>query len=41
MLTKLPIRYVIDYLGTVAAAKGVAQANFQNLLDLVRRNEKC
>ncbi len=41
MLTKLPIRYVIDHMGTVAAAKGVEQANFTDLLALLRSDEKC
>ena len=41
MLTKLPIPYVIDHMGTVAADKGVNQANFVDLLNLLRSDEKC
>lgn len=41
MLTRLPVRYVIDHMGTVDAAEGVGQANFTALLDLVRADEKC
>ncbi len=41
MLSKLPIPYVIDHMGTVAASQGVTQPNFMALLDLLRSDEKC
>jgi predicted TIM-barrel fold metal-dependent hydrolase len=41
LLKSLPIPYVIDHMGTVLAAKGLDQANFQHLLALVRMDEKC
>ena len=41
ILTKLPLSYVIDHMGTVKAAKGLDQPNFNALLDLARNDEKC
>ena len=41
ILTKLPVPYVIDHMGTVDAGKGLDQANFNALLDLFQRDEKC
>jgi predicted TIM-barrel fold metal-dependent hydrolase len=41
MLTKLPISYVIDHMGTLDASHGMDQPNFTALLDLLRSDEKC
>ena len=41
ILTALPVNYVIDHMGTVNAGKGLDQPNFNALLDLARRDEKC
>jgi 2-pyrone-4,6-dicarboxylate lactonase len=40
-LTRLPVTYVIDHMGRVQAARGLAQPAFQALLGLMRRDEKC
>jgi predicted TIM-barrel fold metal-dependent hydrolase len=39
ILSKLPVPYVIDHMGTVKADKGVDQPNFKALLDLAKRDE--
>ena len=41
ILTALPVSYVIDHMGTVDASKGLDQPNFNALLDLAKRDEKC
>ncbi len=41
MLTRLPVRYVIDHMGTAAATDSVDDPNFQALLALLRADEKC
>jgi len=41
MLRQLKVAYVIDHMGTHPAVDGVAHPNFQALLDLLRRDEKC
>ncbi len=41
MLEKLPVDYIIDHMGTVKADKGVDGANFQALLALAVRDQKC
>ena len=37
----LPSTYVIDHMGTISAAGGLNDPNFQALLDLQRRDERC
>ena len=41
ILTKLPVPYLIDHMGTVDAGKGLDQPNFNALMDLFQRDEKC
>lgn len=41
ILTKLPVPYLIDHMGTVDAGKGLDQPNFNALIDLFQRDEKC
>ena len=41
ILSALPVDYVIDHMGTVKAEKGLDQPNFNALLDLARRDQKC
>jgi 2-pyrone-4,6-dicarboxylate lactonase len=41
ILSALPVSYVIDHMGTVNAGKGLDQPNFNALLDLAKRDEKC
>ena len=41
ILSALPVDYVIDHMGTVKASAGLDQPNFNALLDLARRDEKC
>ncbi len=41
MLKALPTSYVIDHMGTVQAAKGLADPAFKALLDLQKSDEKC
>ena len=41
ILTALPTTYVIDHMGTIAAAKGLDDPEFKALLDLQKNDEKC
>jgi len=41
ILRKLPVSYVIDHMGTAPAAEGVDAKGFQDLLELLRTDEKC
>jgi predicted TIM-barrel fold metal-dependent hydrolase len=41
ILTTLPTAYVIDHMGTVAAAKGLDDPEFKALLNLQKNDEKC
>ena len=41
ILSALPVSYVIDHMGTVNAGKGLDQPNFNALLDLAQRDQKC
>lgn len=41
ILSALPTTYVIDHMGTIAAAKGLDDPEFRALLDLQRNDEKC
>jgi len=41
MLRRLPVPYVIDHMGTCAAADGIDHPNFAALLELLRTDDKC
>ena len=41
ILTALPTTYVIDHMGTIAAAKGLDDPEFKALLELQKNDEKC
>ncbi len=41
ILSALPVDYVIDHMGTVKAEKGLDQPNFNALIDLAKRDQKC
>ena len=41
ILSALPVDYIIDHMGTVDAGKGLDQTNFNALIDLAKRDQKC
>ena len=41
ILRALPVTYVIDHMGTIAAAKGLDDPEFKALLELQKSDEKC
>lgn len=41
ILSALPTTYVIDHMGTIAAAKGLDDPEFKALLDLQKNDQKC
>jgi 2-pyrone-4,6-dicarboxylate lactonase len=41
ILSALPTTYVIDHMGTIAAAKGLDDPEFKALLDLQKNDKKC
>lgn len=41
ILSALPTTYVIDHMGTIAAAKGLDDPEFKALLDIQKNDEKC
>jgi 2-pyrone-4,6-dicarboxylate lactonase len=41
ILSALPTRYVVDHMGTIAAANGLDDPEFKALLELQKNDEKC